>query len=246
MEKISYKLPAFEGPLDLLLHLISRNKLNIYDIQISELLEQYMYYIEAMKHQDMDLASEFLEMAARLVHMKTVSLLPKHEEIEELKKELTGQLLEYSECKRIAAIMSEKISFDVFTREPEDCEFDMTYKRKHKLKELMNAYVCATGKGKRKAPPSVETFTAIVSRKIVSVGTKIIYVLRMLWTKKEVCYNKLFNNSKSKSDMVATFLAVLELIKGKRLRVEEEDSQLKVKLIKGGANSWKLKNSNRQ
>lgn len=76
MDKISYKLPVFEGPLDLLLHLISKNKLNIQDIAVSDLLEQYLAHITAMQEADMDVASEFLEMAARLVHMKTVSLLP--------------------------------------------------------------------------------------------------------------------------------------------------------------------------
>ena len=93
MEKISYKLPSFEGPLDLLLYLISKNKLNIYDIQISTLLDQYMEHIKAMQEQDMDVASEFLEMAARLVQIKTASLLPKHQEAEEFKEDLTGQLL---------------------------------------------------------------------------------------------------------------------------------------------------------
>ena len=82
MDKISYKLPVFEGPLDLLLHLISKNKLNIQDIVVSDLLEQYLAHIAAMQEADMDVASEFLEMAARLVHMKTVSLLPRHEESE--------------------------------------------------------------------------------------------------------------------------------------------------------------------
>ena len=94
MEAISYKLSEFEGPLDLLLHLISKNKLNIYDIEISVLLAQYMEHIDKMKEKNMDVASEFLEMAARLVYIKTVSLLPKHEESEELKKELSGELIE--------------------------------------------------------------------------------------------------------------------------------------------------------
>ncbi|MBP3704798.1 MAG: segregation/condensation protein A, partial [Clostridia bacterium] len=75
---LSYKLEVFEGPLDLLLTLISKNKLNIYDIPISTLLEQYMEQIERMQAADLDVASEFLEMAARLVHIKSVSLLPKH------------------------------------------------------------------------------------------------------------------------------------------------------------------------
>ena len=88
MDNISFKLDVFEGPLDLLLHLISKHKLNINDIEISKLLEQYLLYIEQAKEQDLELAGEFLEMAARLIYIKTVSLLPKPEEAEEIKKEL--------------------------------------------------------------------------------------------------------------------------------------------------------------
>ena len=80
MEKISYQLGVFEGPLDLLLTLLSKNKVSIYDVSISLLLEQYMEHIRAMQELDMDVASEFLDMAARLVYLKTVALLPKHEE----------------------------------------------------------------------------------------------------------------------------------------------------------------------
>ena len=93
MEQLSFKLEVFEGPLDLLLHLIAKHKLDIQDIEISSLLEQYLEYIAQMKLADLEVASEFLEMAARLVYIKTVSLLPKHEEAEELKRELTGELL---------------------------------------------------------------------------------------------------------------------------------------------------------
>ena len=89
--QLNFKLDVFEGPLDLLLHLISKHKLNINDIEISKLLEQYLDVIAEMKMADLEVASEFLEMAARLVYIKTVSLLPRHEEAEDLKKELTGQ-----------------------------------------------------------------------------------------------------------------------------------------------------------
>jgi len=109
MDKLSYKLPVFEGPLDLLLFLISKNKLNIYDIPVSILVSQYIEHIRLMKDVDMEIASEFLEMAAKLVYIKTVSLLPKHEEADKLAEELTGQLLEYKVCKEIAeklALMS--------------------------------------------------------------------------------------------------------------------------------------------
>ena len=99
---LSYKLEGFEGPLDLLLQLIARNKLNIYDIELSVLIDQYLEQIELFKAEEMELASEFLEMASRLLYIKTVSLLPKHDEIVQLKEELTGALLEYMVCQQIA------------------------------------------------------------------------------------------------------------------------------------------------
>ncbi|MBQ6569911.1 MAG: segregation/condensation protein A, partial [Clostridia bacterium] len=114
MEQLLFKLPVFEGPLDLLLHLILKNKLNICDISISELLEQYMATIEEMKRQDMDIESSFFEMAARLVYIKTVMLLPKHEEAEKAKQELEGQLIQYELCKKIAKIMSGMVCFDEY------------------------------------------------------------------------------------------------------------------------------------
>ena len=109
MEKIQYKLEVFEGPMDLLLHLISKHKLNINDIPILELVEQYTDYVRQMQEADMDVASEFIEMAARLIYIKTVSLLPVYEEAQQLKKELTGELLEYRDCK----LMAEKPEFAV-------------------------------------------------------------------------------------------------------------------------------------
>ena len=142
MEKLSYRLEAFEGPLDLLLYLIAKNKLNICDIQIVDLVDQYVAQVNAMQEQDMDVASEFLEMAARLVYMKTVSLLPKHEEMDELQRELTGQLLEYQECKRVAAILSEHFSFNSFVREPAKIELDYTY-HGHRLR----LFLCCAGFG---------------------------------------------------------------------------------------------------
>lgn len=246
MEKLSYKLPVFEGPLDLLLYLIAKNKLNICDIQISELLDQYMEHINAMKEQDLDVASEFLEMAARLVYMKTVSLLPRHEEAEELQRELTGQLLEYQECKRIAAVMAEQFRFDIFVREPSEIEVDQTYRRNHTPRELLVAYFNAAGRGKRLLPPSPEAFSGIVTHRIVSVASQIIHVLRKLWKTKSVPYETLFDEKQGRSDLVATFLAVLELVKGKRVRIEGNNRSETVILMNGGMKSWKSKSSREQ
>ena len=246
MEKISYKLPVFEGPLDLLLFLISKNKLNIYDIQIADLLDQYMEHIRAMQEEDLDVASEFLEMAARLVYIKSTMLLPKHEEAEELKRDLTGQLLEYQECKRVAALLASMISFDSFVRAPSEVEFDLSYRRTHRPDELLSAYLAAAGKGRRKLPPPPEAFSGIVARKIVSVASRIVYVMRSLWKKKEVRYDALFQQSSGRSDLVATLLAVLELVKGKRIRVDGEGERQTVKLLSKGERKWKSESSNHQ
>ena len=121
---ISYHLETFEGPLDLLLQLIAKNKLNIYDIPLVELIDQYLAQIELFKEEQMDIASEFLEMAARLIYIKTVSLLPKHEETEKLKQELTGELLEYQVCREMAQKLGTMTGgFDCFVKKPSEIDF---------------------------------------------------------------------------------------------------------------------------
>lgn len=237
MEKLSYKLEKFEGPLDLLLTLITKNKLNIFDIQISELCDQYMEQINRMKDLDMDVASEFLEMAARLVYIKTVSLLPKHEEADALKQELTGQLLEYQECKEAAKRLAACMNPDLYVRAPQELIPDRRYARAHDPRELLAAYLCAVGRGKRFLPPPAESFSGIVSRRIVSVVSQAISVLRRLWKEREIRYVDLFREKKEKSERVAAFLAVLELVKEKRIRVEGERENARIRLIskkKGG------------
>ncbi len=230
MESLIYKLEEFEGPLDLLLQLISKNKLNIYDIKISELLEQYMIQINLMKENNMNVESEFLEMAARLVYIKTASLLPKNEEAEKLKEELTGQLLEYQECKRVANLLFGNLNLDFISRQPLDIPSDSSYKRLHSPSDIFYSYVNAIGKDKRNLPPPIESFSQIVSRKIVSVFSKAVSVLRKLYKSNETEYNSFFENTASKSDKVATFLAILELIKGKKVVISDDNK--KVKLLK--------------
>ena len=90
METLSYKIESFEGPMDLLLHLISKHKVRIEDVPIMDLINQYLDYMKKLKEENLEVASEFLEMAARLVYIKTVSLLPVHEEADRLAEELRG------------------------------------------------------------------------------------------------------------------------------------------------------------
>lgn len=236
MEQLSFKIETFEGPLDLLLHLISRNKLDINDIPIIDLVDQYIEQINYYKELDLDIASEFLEMAARLIYLKTLSLLPNdEEEAEELKAELTGELIEYQLCKQVAKNLSEQTDgFKMMIREPIKVEMDKAYKRIHSPNLLIKYYIDAVGRGLRKLPPSKEAFSGIVQKKIISVSGKIVYVLRNLRDGKSKRFYSLFEGQRSKSDVVATFLAVLELIKSKRLVSNENNGEIQIKINKAG------------
>lgn len=233
MEALSYKVEAFEGPLDLLLHLISKHKLDIYDIPIVQLVDQYIAYVRAMEEEDLYVASEFIEMAARLVYIKSVSLLPVYEEAEELKSELTGELIEYQTCKLMAQKLSEETDgFDRFIREPSEIEIDYTYTRLHDESELLRAYLAAAGRKLRNLPPPVEAFREIVARKIVTVSSKFRSIFKKLGkVGKKQKLTSLFNGAESRSDMVATFLAILELAKSRKINLLGEGSDVDIELL---------------
>jgi len=227
VEVLSFKLEQFEGPLDLMLHLISQHKLDILEIEITQVMDQYLEAIGKMQSMDMEIASSFLEMASRLVYIKTLSLLPRREkEQQELTRELKGQLLEYSLCKQIAEYLNGEYQGDlIFVRKPEKIETDPTYKGHYPMEELIKAYLSAIGRGQRKLPPSEDVFRPIVRKHVVSVSSRIAYLLQRLYHEKSIAFQKLFFHVGDKSELVATFLAVLELIKDKRIRVADDEIQ---------------------
>ena len=239
-EKISYKLDVFEGPLDLLLFLISKNKLNIYDIPVAELLEQYMAHIDLMRLENMDVSSEFLTMASRLVYIKTAMLMPRKEEAEELKKELSGELIEYRLCKQMAGKLAEKVSFDGFTRPEMRISHDLTYSRTHEAAELVKAYVNAIGRGLRKKPPSKENLRAIVGKKIVSVTKRVGFVLKSIYKSKRLPFSSLFARADSRSELIATFLAVLDLIRSRKVNIDDNNMMT---INESGGRNWKQSDS---
>jgi len=217
----------YEGPLDLILALIAKHQLNIWDIEISSLLDQYMAYIRARQERDLEVASEFLEMASRLVYIKTVSLLPRHEEEQQkAKAELVGQLLEYQACKAAAALLGDRAGegFDGFVRPPEEIPIDNTYRLSHPPALLAKSYWEAMGRGKRRLPPQSAVFTPLVAAPMVSVASRIIHILRRLYQTATISLTGLFRQSRSRSEAVATFMAVLELMKAGRIRLIQEDT----------------------
>ena len=230
---LSYKLEGFEGPLDLLLQLIARNKYNIYDIPLLDLIEQYLRQIELIKQDEMEVESEFLEMASRLLYIKTVSLLPKHEEVIKLKEELTGELLEYMVCQQMARKFSQMQSgFDLFVRKPTEYEFDKTYELVHEKELMFESYIAAVGRGQRRLPPSTAPFTKIVAKIIVAVYTKIIFVIRKIFKGGKSKLSDLYKTAESRSEMVATFLAILELCKANRVKVHGDGENQEISLVK--------------
>lgn len=229
MTQLSFRLSDFEGPLDLLLHLIAKHKLDILNIEISELLQQYMTFIENREDRDLEVTSEFLEMAARLVHIKTVMLLPRHEEeADDLKNRLTGELMEYQLCKLAAnqlSVMAEENR--LYVRAPMALETDLTYQLTHPASILLEAAGVATGRAVRRQALRPAVFSNIVKRRVVSVSSRIIHLMRKLYRNPDSQFSALFEDQRDRSELVATFLAVLELIKGGRITISPDGEMVR-------------------
>ncbi len=224
---VSYRLDSFEGPLDLLLYLISKHKLNINDIKISLLLEQYLEYIDGLEEQDFEYAGEFLEMAARLILIKTLSLLPKHEEANELKQELQGRLIEYSLCKQAAARLKENYKGDViYVKKPSELKISKTYTHTHSPDDLLAAFFGISSQKLKNSPVQISAFRPIVSKRIVSVSSKIFYVLRRLYRSGKCSLTDLYDGMTDRSEKIATFLAILELTKSGRVLLNDDNTEI--------------------
>lgn len=224
-QTITFKLEDFEGPLDLLLYLVSKNKMNIYDIEIVALIDQYVSMVNGLPVYQMESASEFIEMAARLVQMKSYFLLPKSEEAERMKEELTGMLVEYSACKEVAAQLR-SMAEGVYTvvREPAEVELDTEYRLRHDVYLLEEAYNALQGRSRQKQPPRQEQFEPLTTAPFVSVTSRIIHVLRGLMTGRVRRLRQLFVKEGGRSQTVATFLAVLELVRAGRIAIADDES----------------------
>lgn len=231
MQELKFKLKVFEGPLDLMLSLIQKHKLNIRDIEISVLLEQFLLYLEQMQEANIEIAGEFMEMAAHLILIKSSALLPKHE-AEQLKKELEGTLVEYALCKAVAEKLKEKWKgTEIFVREPMTIDADFTYKLRHDPYELYAAVVTMTDRvtlAKFNARPL--SMKPIVAKSYVTVFTKILYVLKKI-KKVDGIKLKTLYSGQNRSEQVATFLALLELSKYGYVSISEDDEWIEYKPV---------------
>ncbi|MGN1412088.1 MAG: segregation and condensation protein A [Oscillospiraceae bacterium] len=230
MDRLSFKLEVFEGPLDLMLSLISKHKLNINDIEISKLLEQYMAYLDECQSHDLELAGEFLEMASRLIYIKTVSLLPNPKEAEQIKKDLEGTLIEYSLCKEATKRLMELYCGDkiFYHKRIMNSKVDNTYNVIHTPDVLLDAYMNIGLKRMRHIKPVLteDKFKEIVHQKVYPVEVKVVSVLRTMYKYGKAKIDDLFEGINDRSERVALFLAILELTKSGRLLISDDSEEI--------------------
>lgn len=219
---LTFKIEDFEGPLDLLLYLVGKNKMNLYDVNIMELIEQYTAAIREMQQDRMEISSEFIDMAAHLVQMKSALLLPRSPEAERMKAELTGRLIEYSACKEVAAQLGSRAR-DLYTvaREPMPLVGAAEYTRRHDPNWLVQVWFNLMGRSTRKKKPTQEKFEPLVTAPFVSVASRVSHMLRGLLKGSLQKMGQLFSHEESRSTNVATFLALLELIRAGRVKVDD-------------------------
>jgi len=229
MEDTAYKikLPVFEGPLDLLLHLIREHKMDIYDIQISLITEQYLEYIEMMKELDLEIAGEFLVMAATLIHIKSRMLLPIEDtadtdEPEDPRLELVMKLLEYKSFKDAALGLQEKEDewAEIIPRTPLPEDEDNRDEADLSLFDLnLFDLLSAFNKLLEKAPPEVSK----ISREILTVKDKMNLIIETLKANRAIPFESLFKDDISLAYFLVTFIALLELVKLGLARAYQRD-----------------------
>lgn len=237
MEQISYKLEHFEGPLDLLLHLIEKNKINIYDIPIAEITSQYLEYVSRMQREDLNLVSDFLVMAATLLDIKARMLLPKEvdEQGEEVdpRDELVQRLLEYKTFRCMAQVLArredqaERMLYKEATIPPEVARYEPPVDLDQlldglTLAKLQRIFEQVMKRRENKVDPIRSRFGTI-RREAVSLEEKITSVLEYAGRKKRFRFRDLLEAQPDKMEIVVTFLAVLELMKVGRIRLQQEE-----------------------
>jgi segregation and condensation protein A len=228
------KLEVFEGPLDLLLYLIKRDEIDIYDIPIEHITKQYLEYLDAFKILDLDIAGEFVVMAANLIYIKSRSLLPVHQqapeegvEEEDPRWELVRQLLEYKKFKDAAAHLGvrEAEQESIYSRIPDAPEFQGERPiAEVSIFDLINAFQKVL-----KRVNKTEDLREIFEENF-TVSDKIDFVLRMTEGHVALKFTELFADAASRTEIVVTFLALLELIRLKQIRISQPEPFAEIEL----------------
>lgn len=236
---MDYKIniPEFEGPLDLLLHLIKQENIDIYDINIEHITKQYLDYIKLMDELNLNVASEYLVLAAELLQIKSNSLLPKNEIIddefeENTRENLIKKLLDYEQYKNITLEMKnlEEYRQTVFTKEPNNLSEFIDYTKEIdygvSLNDLIEAFSKLIGQNEIKKPLNTK-----ITNKEYSVHKRCSEITKILKSKKRINFKDLFE-SFNKEYIVVTFLAILSMSRNQEIVIEQESNFNNI-IIKG-------------
>ena len=226
MAEVNLKIEQYEGPLDLLLALISKHKIDIFDIPIAQICDQYNEYLDSMQRMDMEVAGEFIVMAAELMLIKSRMLLPRPEEGEDPRQVLVDALLEHQKAKQAAAFLKTQADtyFDRFTKTADE-QTDLTYHREHAVSLLQEAFERITLRLEQEKAQKAEVklFKTLKEERFYTVEEKMEQLTDALRTHGRVTFDSLFTYVHSRGEVVAIFLAVLEAVRFGQVDVFREN-----------------------
>ena len=228
MESLNYKLEKFEGPLDLCIALVKKNKMSIEDIQISILCDQYMEYINSMEDADIELSSDFLLMASELMLIKSKMLLPRNEEEEEdPRAALAAAMLEYQRAKEASGFLKDMFSeYGLrMVKDTDEIAPDKTYVADHKVDILSKALIKVMTQVRVSDTEARERFRPLIAKKQVSVASIVENLARRLKGGRNVNLEGFFRSAESRGELVSMFLAMLELLKSGVLVRDESGTE---------------------
>ena len=216
MAEVNLKIEQYEGPLDLLLALISKHKIDIFDIPIAEICDQYNAYLDSMQKLDMEVAGEVIVMAAELMLIKSRMLLPMPEDGEDPRKVLVDALLEHQRAKQTAEYLKKQadVYYDRFTKPAEE-QTDPTYHREHAVSLLQEAFdrITLRLEAERAQKQEVKLFKTLQEERFYTVEEKMDLLTETLRRVPRITFDSLFTDVHSRGEVVAIFLSVLEAVR---------------------------------
>lgn len=227
-KKYAIKIDNFEGPLDLLCHLIDKNKMNIYDINLSEITDQYIDYLKEQEKLDLEIASEFLVMASTLLYLKSKNLLPKQEEEEEeiTEEELIRRIIEYKKFKEISKIFRQNYLeySNRYYKTPEEIELPkQKIEKEYKKDVIPDIYKNVIEKNEQKINQNAKNIEKIAITDNYTVASKVRQMFKVLVKQKSFIFNKLFSIKKhNKQEVVTAFSGLLELSRRSKVETDQE------------------------
>ena len=228
-KKYSIKIENFEGPLDLLIYLIEKNKMDIYDINLAEITDQYIEYLNKMEEMNLEIASEFLVMASTLLYLKSKKLLPKQEEVSEelTEEELIRRIIEYKKYKEITKIFKEKYSIfsNIIEKNQEEIKLPKRNLEKNYGKDIIpKVYKVLVERTNQRLNKNAKNIEKIALVENYTVASKVKEMFKVLVKQKRFVFNKMFSiKQKNKQEVVTSFSGLLELSRRNKVQTSQDE-----------------------